>query len=221
MQNPAPRAPAPPLPLEQRQLMLRIDTGDPLAQAVAERVAVDAREAGITIKVQAPAGLAPRPDARFVRVAFEATTPDRALADAMAALAAGVERLASSDAVRRTAADAGRAGADRAAYVDEATSLAAAQGWELLDLVADEGTIVSSAQWPARFGYKHPWATAAIGERRAFLQTIELPHETALGLVAVRKVAARDGGLIVAGGRRLDSSFLQSLVLPAGMRALL
>jgi HAMP domain-containing protein len=201
--------------------MLRIDTGDPLAQAVAERVAVDAREAGLTIKVQAPAGLAPRPDARFVRVAFEATTPDRALADAMAALAAGVERLASSDAVRRTAADAGRAGADRAAYVDEATSLAAAQGWELLDLVADEGTIVSSAQWPARFGYKHPWATAAIGERRAFLQTIELPHETALGLVAVRKVAARDGGLIVAGGRRLDSSFLQSLVLPAGMRALL
>jgi signal transduction histidine kinase len=136
-------------------------------------------------------------------------------------IAAGVERLASSDALRRTAADAGRTGADRAAYVDEATSLAAAQGWDLLDLVTDEGTIVSSAQWPARFGYTHPWATAAIGERRAFLQTIELPHETALGLVAVRKVAARDGGLIVAGGRRLDPSFLQTLVLPAGMRALL
>jgi signal transduction histidine kinase len=136
-------------------------------------------------------------------------------------IAAGVERLASSDAVRRTAADVGRTGADRAAYVDEATSLAAGQGWELLDLVTDDGTIVSSAQWPARFGYKHPWATAAAGERRAFLQTTELPHETALGLVAVRKIAARDGGLIVAGGRRLDSSFLQSLVLPAGMRVLL
>jgi signal transduction histidine kinase len=136
-------------------------------------------------------------------------------------IAAGVERTASSDAVRRTAADVGRAGADRAAYVDEATALAAAQGWDLLDLVADDGTIVSSAQWPARFGYPHPWAAAAVGERRAFLQTIELPRETALGLVAVRKVASRDGGLIVTGGRRLDSSFLRSLVLPAGMRALL
>src|SRR5262245_9730938 len=130
-------------------------------------------------------------------------------------------QLASSDAVRRTAADVARGSADRAAYVDEATALAAAQGWDLLDLATAEGTIVSSAHWPARFGYKHPWATAAIGEHRAFLQTIELPHETALGLVAVRTVAARDGGLIVAGGRRLDPSFLQSLVLPAGMRALL
>jgi len=37
----------------------------------------------------------------------------------------------------------------------------------------------------------------------------------------VRKVAARGGGVLVAGGRRLDQSFLQSLVLPAGTRALL
>src|SRR5262249_21732264 len=130
-------------------------------------------------------------------------------------IAAGVERLASSDAVRRTAADIARPGADRAAYVDEATSLAGAQGWDILDLVADDGTIVSSAQWPARFGYKHPWAAAAAGDRRAFLQTIESPRETALGLVAVRRVASRDGGLLVARGPRPRAPFLPAPGPPA------
>src|SRR5262245_29683601 len=136
-------------------------------------------------------------------------------------IAARVERLASSDEVMRTAGDIARSRADRATYVDEAASLAASQGWEVLDLVAEDGTIVSSAQWPARFGYRHPWATKSAATGGAFLQTIEMPHETALGLVAVRRAGARDSGVLVAGGRRLDQSFLQSLVLPAGTRALL
>ena len=72
-----------------------------------------------------------------------------------------------------------RSRADRGAYVDEASSIAAAQGWDVLDLVAEDGTIVSSAQWPARFGYRHPWATAS-NAGRGVLQTIELPHETRL-----------------------------------------
>ena len=136
-------------------------------------------------------------------------------------IAAGIERLAGSDAVLHTAGDLARSRADRAAYVNEATSLAAAQGLDILDLVTDEGTIVSSAQWPARFGYRHSWANAAAAGAGAFLQPVELPGETALGLVAVRKVAAGAGGLLVAGGRRLDRSFLQTLAPPAGTRALL
>jgi len=136
-------------------------------------------------------------------------------------IAAGIERLAASDAVLHTAGDLARSRADRAAYVNEATSLAAAQGLDILDLVTDEGTIVSSAQWPARFGYRHSWANAAAAGAGAFLQPVELPGETALGLVAVRKVAAGAGGLLVAGGRRLDRSFLQTLAPPAGTRALL
>src|SRR6266850_6634096 len=56
-------------------------------------------------------------------------------------IAARVERLASSDAVLRTASDIARSRADRAAYVDEASSLAASQGWDVLDLVAEDGTI--------------------------------------------------------------------------------
>ena len=67
------------LPLEQREVSIRVDASDPLAQAIAERVAVDGREAGFAIKVQAP-GLAPRPDARVMRMEIPIASPDRALA---------------------------------------------------------------------------------------------------------------------------------------------
>jgi ABC-type transport system substrate-binding protein len=65
-------------PIEQRTVLLRVDAADPVAQAIAERLAVDAREAGFSARVQAPTGLAPRADARLVRVRVPATTPDRA-----------------------------------------------------------------------------------------------------------------------------------------------
>ena len=68
------------LPLDQRTVMVRVDPADLVTQAIAERLAVDAREAGFAVKVQAPVGLAPRPDARLVRIAAPATTPDRAFA---------------------------------------------------------------------------------------------------------------------------------------------
>ncbi|HSL22675.1 MAG TPA: ABC transporter substrate-binding protein [Vicinamibacterales bacterium] len=85
------------LPLARRRVTLRIDGGDPLAQAVAERIVVDAREAGVAITVQAPAGLAPRADARLVRVTVPATSPDRALAGVMAALGPRVVTLATPE----------------------------------------------------------------------------------------------------------------------------
>jgi signal transduction histidine kinase len=135
-----------------------------------------------------------------------------------------VDRIAAADALRRTAAELRPSSSDRAAYVNEAAPLAEAQGLDFLDIVASDGTIVSSAHWPARFGYKHPWATAeppSGDQAGAFLQAVELPRETALGLMSVRTVTAGDRRISVAGGRRLDQQFLQSLVLPAGMRALL
>jgi two-component system, NtrC family, nitrogen regulation sensor histidine kinase NtrY len=134
-----------------------------------------------------------------------------------------LDRLVATDLVQRTALDVARRGADYAPFVNEAASLAAIQGLDFLDLVADEGTIISSAQWPARFGYRHSWATAQRGAnaREAFLQAVELPHETALGLVAVRAVPAGARTLYLAGGRRLDQEFLKSLPLPPGMRAML
>jgi two-component system nitrogen regulation sensor histidine kinase NtrY len=133
-----------------------------------------------------------------------------------------LNRLVSTDIVQRTALDVARRGNDYAPFVNDAASLAAIQGLDFLDLVADEGTIISSAQWPARFGYRHGWATAEHGKTgEVFLQAVDLPRETALGLVAVRTVPSGARTLYVAGGRRLDQEFLKSLPLPPGMRALL
>jgi peptide/nickel transport system substrate-binding protein len=74
------------LPPAQRALALRVDAVDPVARVVAERIAVDAREAGLLVTVQAPTGLAPRPDVRLLRIAMPPSTPDRALAGVMSAL---------------------------------------------------------------------------------------------------------------------------------------
>jgi two-component system nitrogen regulation sensor histidine kinase NtrY len=132
-----------------------------------------------------------------------------------------LERVAGSDAILQTAVDV-EANRDHALHVNDAVALASAQGLDFLDIVAADGTIISSAHWPARFGYRHPWAAgSSASSGAAFLQAVELPQGTALGLVAVRRVAARQGDLYLTGGRQLDEKFLQSLVLPPGMRVLL
>jgi peptide/nickel transport system substrate-binding protein len=75
------------LPPDLRDLTIRVDAADAVVQAIAERIVADAREAGFGVKLQTPAGLAPRPDARLVRVALAAAGPDRAFAQAAARLA--------------------------------------------------------------------------------------------------------------------------------------
>jgi signal transduction histidine kinase len=111
---------------------------------------------------------------------------------------------------------------DYSAYYGEAASLAAAHGLDLLELVAADGAIISSAQWPARFGYKEDWlAAGAWNSGNAFLRREELPDGFTLALAAVGTAAAGDRKLYVAGGQRLDRDFLSTLTLPAGMRVLL
>ena len=124
-----------------------------------------------------------------------------------AQVAERVDRIAQSDAVSRIAASR-----DSAPYVNEAMALATAQGLDVLDLATADGTIVSSAEWPARFGYRNAWIPTArlTDPPGAFLQLIELPEETALALVTVRTLAAGAGNLYIAGGRRLDRKFLTS-----------
>ena len=73
-------------PAERRTLALRVAPSDPAAQAVAQRIAVNARDAGFTITVQSPAGLGPRFDMRLLRVPMRGTTPAAALSDVMAGL---------------------------------------------------------------------------------------------------------------------------------------
>jgi two-component system nitrogen regulation sensor histidine kinase NtrY len=106
----------------------------------------------------------------------------------------------------------------------EARDLANAHGLNLLEVVAADGTIISSAEWPERFGYKEEWLTQRSdwNTRGAFLRREELPDGVALSLVAVGCVTAGDQVLLyVVGGKQLDHAFLSALVLPTGMRALL
>ena len=134
-----------------------------------------------------------------------------------------VDGIARSDALRTIATSA-----DYAPYYDAAPDLASAHGLELLELVAGDGTIVSSAEWPARFGYSEEWLTRG-GDRNgedwhtmgAFLKREELPDGVILSLVAVSAVAVADRVLYVAGGQQLDREFLSTLALPQGMRVLL
>jgi peptide/nickel transport system substrate-binding protein len=74
------------LPADRRTLALRVNPSDAVAQAVAQRIAVNARDAGFTVTVQAPAGLGPRFDVRLVRLSFRAAAPPEALSDLMAGL---------------------------------------------------------------------------------------------------------------------------------------
>jgi signal transduction histidine kinase len=111
---------------------------------------------------------------------------------------------------------------DYSPYYGEAAALAAAHGLDLVELVAGDGAIISSAEWPARFGYKEDWlAAGAWSSGGAFLRREELPEGVTLALTAVGTAAAGDRKLYVAGGQRLDREFLSTLTLPAGMRVLL
>ena len=134
-----------------------------------------------------------------------------------------VEAIAARDSTIRMAADLGRPSPDYAPYVNEAGSLAAAHQLDFLELFAHDGTIISSSEWPARFGYKEEWITAPVewNKQIAFLKSEDLPDGRALALVAVREVSAGDSVLYIAGGERVDRSFLGTLSLPSGMRAVL
>ena len=129
-----------------------------------------------------------------------------------------VNAIAASEAARHIALQP-----DYTEYYDYAAPQAATHDLDLLELVAADGAIVSSAQWPARFGYHEEWLTA--GEdwsgRGAFLRREELPMGVTLALVAVGTATEGDRRLYVVGGRELDREFLATLVLPAGMRVLL
>jgi signal transduction histidine kinase len=129
-----------------------------------------------------------------------------------------VNAIAATEAVRHIAVQP-----DFTEYYDYAAPQAATHDLDLLELVAADGAIVSSAQWPARFGYKEDWLTT--GEdwplRGAFLRREELPQGVTLAMVAVGIATEADRKLYVVGGRQLDREFLSTLVLPDGMRVLL
>ncbi len=106
-------------------------------------------------------------------------------------------------------------GGDPSNYLQEAGALAQEYQLDFLEIVEADGTIVSSAQWPARFGYKRQLPPAS--QQDAFLKNEELPDGTALGMIAVRPVHTGDAAIYLVGGRKVDREFIDSLSLPQGM----
>jgi two-component system, NtrC family, nitrogen regulation sensor histidine kinase NtrY len=134
-----------------------------------------------------------------------------------------VEGIAKAESIIRLAITSSRPEADLSPYVDEAGGLAAINGLDFLELLDGDGAIISSAQWPARFGYKAEWIISSVDWNREkyFLKSEELPGGIVLALAAVRAVNTGDRILYIVGGCRLGKEFLSSLVLQPGIRVLL
>jgi two-component system, NtrC family, nitrogen regulation sensor histidine kinase NtrY len=134
-----------------------------------------------------------------------------------------VEAIAASEAANRMAMALSRAPADSGPYFELAKTTAENSQLDFLELVESDGTVVSSAQWPAKFGYPEGAVGSfpAAADQGAFLRQEELQDGTALGLFAVRATRMGERPVYVIGGRRLDKTFLSGLDMPAGMRALL
>jgi signal transduction histidine kinase len=134
-----------------------------------------------------------------------------------------VETIAESEAMSRMAMALNRTPADSSSYFESGKIAAESNRLEFLEFVENDGTIISSAQWPAKFGYPEEsfGGLAAAAEQGAFLKQESLQDGSALGLFAVRATRVGERPVYVIGGRRLDKNFLAQLDLPAGMRALL
>jgi two-component system nitrogen regulation sensor histidine kinase NtrY len=134
-----------------------------------------------------------------------------------------VENIANAEITLRMALDLARPNADQSLYVHDGTGAAQDHGLDFVQFVNSDGTLISSAQYPSRVGYKNEWVTANKNWRdsHAFLNKEELPDGVALSLTVVRTLPVGDKNFYIIGGRRLDQNFLASLVLPAGMRTLL
>ncbi len=134
-----------------------------------------------------------------------------------------VATIAASDSVARMATALNGTSATSAEYFELAKSMADSHQLDFLEFLDERGTIISSAQWPAKFGYPEPAfenLSTASGQS-AFLKREELQDSTGLGLFAVQATGVGDHPVYVIGGRRLDKNFLSALDLPADMRVLL
>ena len=134
-------------------------------------------------------------------------------------VAAAVDRLAAGDRARGMAFEIVQSG-DASPYLTEAQTMAEDAQLDFLEIVGPDEKIVSSAQWPARFGYPEPAVTDA-GET-AFLKREELPDGNSVpGLFAVRPVSGSEPAVRLVGGKRLDQNFLAGLPVAPGMQVAL
>lgn len=132
-----------------------------------------------------------------------------------------VDAIANSEPASRIALELGRGSPNLGAFINQAKEDARTQQLDLLEYVDATGTIISSAQAPAKFGYKESLLSTANTPlpRAPFLKTEDSP--SALGLCAVREVRVGDAPLFIVGGETLDRDFLTSFEVPPPMRIML
>lgn len=130
-------------------------------------------------------------------------------------VATAVDRLAAQERVRAMAFELVQSG-DAAPYLNEAQALAQDAQLDFLEIIGPDGNIVSSAQWPARFGYPEP--AAKVTTATPFLKHEDMPDgSAALGIFAVRAVRGAEPAVRLVGGKRLDHGFLSDLPVAPGM----
>lgn len=133
-----------------------------------------------------------------------------------------VEAIAASDSATRMATALNGTSSDFAEYFDLARTMAEAHQLDFLEILDGRGTIISSAQSPAKFGYADPaFDSLSASTTEPFLKLEELQDAITVGFFAARAVRAGDHSVYVVGGRKLDKNFLAALDLPADTRVLL
>ncbi|HEY1525021.1 MAG TPA: ATP-binding protein [Candidatus Angelobacter sp.] len=132
-------------------------------------------------------------------------------------IARSMDTLAGSDAMLRMVTELSN-GAETN-YVNQAASNAAEQRLDFLDIIAPDGAIISSAHWPARFGYKQRWFLdlPAPLPQQAFLKHVETPQGNVLAMLCLRAIHVHGLNFYLIGGRKLDV-VVQSLTAPEGLR---
>jgi hypothetical protein len=130
-----------------------------------------------------------------------------------------IEQAANSEAIRDILANPG----DVSLTVETAAKQAEAYRLDFLELVGDDGSVISCAHWPARAGSKNAWVAQSGDwqQQEPFLRFVEGPKGVQLGLLAVRMIIAGERQYWVIGGKKLGQEFLATLAVPAGMRVLL
>ncbi|MGB8473978.1 MAG: HAMP domain-containing sensor histidine kinase [Candidatus Acidiferrum sp.] len=139
-------------------------------------------------------------------------------------IARQVKNITDAEITLKVAIDLAGPSPDLSLYVHDASGAAQDHGLDFVEFVNWDGTLISSAQYPARVGYKDDWVTARNdwNEVPPFLKKEQLPDGVDLSLTVVRMLSGGNGKFMyIIGGRRVDQNFLASLVPPAGMRTML
>ncbi len=134
-----------------------------------------------------------------------------------------VQAIADAEATVRMAIELNRPQADVSVYVNDARGVSQAHRLDFLDFVSNDGSIISSNEWPSHFGTKMDWLVQPQdwAARGSFLAEVGTQDGPALGLMSVSMVRVGDKDLYVFGGARVRRDLLASLVASTGVRALL